>query len=877
MPAPARPSSTHCRVRCREPAGRARRGFSLVEVLVAVAVLAIGLLAIAKLQSALIRSSGEARAYSVATGLAKDKLEELRSFDATQGVGRTYRSLTDGSESLGVIGGAEYTRGWTVTRYIFNKDPDHDPTTYDGAFVEFADDTGEVPTAYVGNTASGFVEGNEFKRITVSVVWNGPSGNTEAVTIQDAVAAIAPRDSALIAEGGSAVIPRSLEVMISDPTRTNGVANGVIPLALSSDASVDDGSTAATNPQPLLLGADYRVAETRFNVLTYGAVVDGVAPAQSRVETIVVGCTCSYALADASVRGYRPSYWNGYRYTVPQRAAYTQPAGWTGAPNESEQCATCCRDHHDEVAGASVVPQNGPRFDPRRTRHVHYAHDSAGALVAATGASSYEEACRLIRVDGVYRVTSDAFTDRINLLETRNDDSTTPFVPADQAISNYQRFALAYLDQRVVNNGAPTTFNDPLSDSTLATIEDPQPPSTPSRSINVPAVLSIDNNQQRWMHLRGLYMDYLEPGVVSSILAAKANCAMDTGPGGCAGSPAKKESAVLRLLPFTSINLTEIGDWKPAKPSEPGGQDILVYNNLLKCSVPAADGGPATGCQAVVNGATVPIDPARPVRGLTQKIVQSATAGNRPVVTATADRSNSRLAVMTRPIDPDEGAPLLDTQVVQIAGGSGGGTSAAAYFVAIDGYPLSAGAQPVIDTSPSAGYVYATSPTPGFQPPNPATLTPNPVVFGEAVKLLLRNYNFRLSTFGPASSANCTGPSGTKVLSPASTNTNFLLYAQATCKNYAVTGASVNGAAVAGAPWPVASVRTPGTPEGSLTEYTTIMLPVVNRNDLVRLTLAAQPDQFPPPTCTYTASDLTGSGGWKGSATPIVTPGQCPP
>jgi hypothetical protein len=842
--------------------------------MVALAVLAIGLLAIAQLQSALIRSSGEARSFSIATGLAKDKLEQLRAFNEVRG-GRSYQALTDGRESLGEIDGTVFERSWTVARFIFNRDPDGDPTTYDGAFVPFADDTGDSPGAYVGNRASGYVEGNEFKRIAVSVVWNGLRGNTESVTIHDAVAALSPRDAALIAEGGSAVIPRSLEVMISDPTLSDGVANGVIPLALSSDASVDDGSTAATNPQPLLLGADYRVAETRFNVLTYGAVANGVAPAQARVETIVVGCTCSYALA-SDVRGYRPSYWNGYRYTVPVRATHGQPAGWTGADNESQHCTACCRDHHDQVGGTSVVPAGGARFDPRRTRHDHYAHDAAGNLVPANGASSYEEACRLIRVDGIFRVTSDAFTDHVALLETRNDNSSTPFVPTDRAIASYQAFALAYLNARVVNNGAPTTYNNAPSAGTLAALEDPQPASTPSRSLNVPAVLPIDSGAQKWMHLRGLYVDYLEPGVVAAILAAKSHCAMDTAPGGCAATPARKEAAVLRLLPFTSINLTEIGDWSPAKPADPGGQDILVYNNLLKCGVPAADGGPPTGCSAIVNGATVAIDPARPVRGLVQKIAASATAGNRPLVTATAHASNSRLAALTRPIDPDEGEPLRDTQVVEIAGASGSGTSAASYRVAILGYPLSSGAQPVIDPSPAAGYVYATTTVPGFVPPNPATVTPNPVVFGVPVTLLLRNYNYGLTTYTAAPAATCTGPSGPKPLSPTSTNTNYLLYAQATCKNYAVTAVDVNGAAVTGT-WPIASPRTPATPDGSLSEYTTIALPAIMQDDIVRLTLSPQADTRPPPVCTYVASDLTGAGNWKGSATPVVTPGPCPP
>ena len=54
-------------------AGRAPpRGFSLIEVLVAAAVLSVGLLALASLQVSIVRTSSDAKAYSVALSLAKD-------------------------------------------------------------------------------------------------------------------------------------------------------------------------------------------------------------------------------------------------------------------------------------------------------------------------------------------------------------------------------------------------------------------------------------------------------------------------------------------------------------------------------------------------------------------------------------------------------------------------------------------------------------------------------------------------------------------------------------------------------------------------------------------------------------------------------------
>lgn len=853
-----------------------RRGFSLIEVLVAAAVLSVGLLALGSLQISLVRTSSDSKAYSVALALAKDKLEEMRNFTGVRGP-RSYQSLTDGSDTPGNVGGVEYTRGWTVTRYVYNWNPDGNPATADRKFVLYSDDTGDTPNPFNGNTSTGYVDDNEFKRIAVRVTWVDTVGNTQTVALEDAIASLSPSDSALISRSGSAVIPRTVEVVINDPTLTDGVANGVIPLALSSDSNVDGTSTAATNPQPKLLGADYRVAETRYNILTYGQVQDGTATAQSKIETVVVGCTCSYSLADANVAVRRPAYWNGYRYAPPERGINSQPAGWTNADNESSHCSVCCRDHHDQVNGTDVS-NRGPKFDPRRATHTHYRHDSSGALVSAGNSGIYEESCRLVRVDGIFRVTPDAYTDQVNLLETKNDASSTPYIPTALATTNYQAFALKLLDARIVNPTGTNTLNNSLSTSTVAALEDPTPATYPSSSINEPSIISISNGEQKWLHNRGLYIDWLEPEVIAAIVQAKTLCAIDTGTGGCASSLAKKEAAVLRLIPFTSINLTEIANWSPAKPSDAGGQDVLVYNNLLKCTVPAADGGPAAGCTATVNGSTVTIDPSRPVRGLVQRIQVSATAGNRPAVVASIFSSNSTLAALSGTIDPDEGSSISDHQDFVISGSSGTGTSAS-YKVAILGsYPLSSGARPVIDTSPSSTYVYQSgSSVTGFTLPNPITVTPNPVMFGVPVSLRIKNYNYAQTVLGTSPSINCTGPYGSILLTASSTNTNFLAGKQTICKNYTVNSVDVNGAAVSGAPFPIASTGTPGTPDGSLTEYTTISLPAINVNDVINITMGTGSDYLPLATCTYVASDITGSGGWKGSATPAVTPGSCPP
>ena len=133
---------------------RMQQGFSLIEVLVAAAVLSVGLLALASLQMSIVRTSSDSKAYSVALSLAKDKLEELRTFNDVRGV-RSYQSLTDGTDTPGNVGGVEYSRGWTVTRYAYNWNPDGNPATVDRKFLAYGSDTGDTPNPFNGNTSTG--------------------------------------------------------------------------------------------------------------------------------------------------------------------------------------------------------------------------------------------------------------------------------------------------------------------------------------------------------------------------------------------------------------------------------------------------------------------------------------------------------------------------------------------------------------------------------------------------------------------------------------------------------------------------------------------------------------------------------------------------
>lgn len=508
-------------------------GFSLIEVLLAVAVLSFGLLALATLQVNLMQSSGETKAQSVATSLAKDKLEDMRTYANING----YLALTDSTAAETVtVGGIDFSRTWTVVRYGFKP--------ADSAFASITSDTATSPT--------GFEPENEFKKIGVSVSWSDATGTSRSITLEDAVASLSPSESAKLAKPQPTTRPRGPEVLFENPEATAGV----IPIALGNGSD-----TAATNPRPIIVsqGSSSSVVETRFDVLTYIPVDGSTAVGQQRVKTAVVGCTCS-ASANSS-EGFRPAYWDGLRYVAPSAFTYTVKGAASNVV-QSDRCIACCRDHRDP-SGVT-----GAKFDPRRTDGHKHFNSIAGAEVV-TG--TYRESCRMIEVDGFWRVAPDLYNDYFGTLATGSSSSAT--TPSTSQASNYENLVLDYLGARYVS-GATSSFNSPSAYiSTLTTAES-------ARAINEPAVTAISAaTAPKWTHSRGLYIDNLEKEVKDLIEKAKTDCG-------------QTNACVLKFVPFTSINLTEIADWQATLASSPftnSTTNIQVSNNSFATTLSSVD------------------------------------------------------------------------------------------------------------------------------------------------------------------------------------------------------------------------------------------------------------------------------------------------
>jgi prepilin-type N-terminal cleavage/methylation domain-containing protein len=818
---------------------RRSQGFSLLEVLVAVVILSFGLLALATLQVSLMRSSSDTKARTVALALAKDTLEQKRNFSNLTG----YQALTDGTGAGVTIGGITFTPAWTVDRFIFNQDVDNDGTlneTNDQQFQAYATDTGATPSS-----PTGFVANNEFKRMKVTVSWTDSENNQQKVALEDAVAALSPSDSALITKLSNLTATRRIPAIINDPA----LDAMVIPIALGGGVN-----SAASNPKPQII-KNHNTVETQFDVYTYSNISGGTALAQARVETIMVGCSCDFSTGGGSFNK-RPTYWDGHRYTVPLDAGYAAPAGiqTSQADNQSTRCDICCRDHHDPVN------TTGATFSPRlvsfsgsgtvTAAHPHFADANSGTAITA---GTYKEACRLIRVDGNWRVAADLEDDYFGLLATGNgttaltpnpDTTTALGSPAISggAFARYQQFVLGYMKARFVT---PTPA-DNVAQATYNTVGDPATLAASSTYVlNEPASINMnlsDTDPGKWLHARGLYVDYAEQEVVDAIKAAKIDPS-------CTVDAASLQTCVLRLLSFTSINLTEIADWDPA------AFPLKVTNNFYE--------------DALTN--------ANPVRG---HVFTSTNASATLLGTATSRKYNSSLLDLTS--GAFEGISLADrttnavsdAQSFAVGGGAGGGNDAGDGTVTLtrSGY------------TPGNSFTVVSNVTGGTQnqPCNSASNTATCSIDGDAthglsfvngVSFKVSLYNFQATSTGQTS-PGLTGCVGTGVAANlAPKNSNGSSYVGSVCKNYAIS--SVTAPVAAGAAT-ISLIN--NLDDGKLAEASLISFPtgyLLTGNTVgVTFTLTGSPPQTPS-SCTYTCGgqgDLNNAGtDCKNNSDPVFT------
>lgn len=557
------------------PTRRRMLGVGLVEVMIAMLILAIGFLALAQLQTAATRSAAESRARTAGVNLANDKLEELRAFlgRATDsngdgdpdlivdldgdGIGDddalAFDGITSGNDAPDEVGtgtrGFDFTREWVST-----------PCTIDREGAVECGDTVELDQA-------------DFLRVSVRVAWESADGSDTApeaeVIVEDLVSSSTPLDAAVALS--QPVTNRERPKVYIQPSRIQST----IPIAIG-----DSLDSAASDPQPTIIRDN--IVRTQFEVLTFSTDDTGLL-AERIFDYTVVGCECALDGEVPGNKAYEPTVWNGLTFTRPRevengvehpspnvtgavdRVTATAVVRNSDPPIIKELCTACCRDHHDTAITST------PKLDPNRPageyllngNHKHYqpvlSSGEYSFVEAVNPGDEYYETCRFLRRDGFYRLTLDAHL--VDLAAFRQNDLDEESETGDAG--GYAQYARQFIDS-YVNRAAAIGSDYPDFDAaTLAAIYSDAKASLSSGfladlepTMNYPLT---DPGEQ--LLSRGIYVDYMTPEVLAAI-----RCKINNTPDLPACLP-YRNSEKLELVPFFAVGMTRLNNWAPEDDS----------------------------------------------------------------------------------------------------------------------------------------------------------------------------------------------------------------------------------------------------------------------------------------------------------------------
>lgn len=608
-----------------------QQGFSLIEVMIAVIVLAAGLLALTALQGSLIRASADSKVRSQLAAYAESRMDEIRlnGINDLVDITTTFDGSGDpGPEGLGMSGVPPFTETVVVEQYVADAS---------GAFSQVADD------ANPGNNA-------HFKRVILTMGWADAAGEDRSLSMSTDVSPLALTSSNVLVDdtpddGGLRPIVR----------RVSPLTEGMIPIATGGQ---DGEQTAATNPKPKLLGGENGsyVSDTRYDVLTYSSdayTPPGFARLNKKIETATVGCTCrndtsgfsgnNDYLTFAGLQGYRPTYWDGTTYVSPVGAVQV-----TSSPedvSQSELCDVCCRDHKDP-SGVT-----GPKFSPWPGQNPNHYRDNAGTLVVAGTGETYQEACRVIRVDGTWRTAADPKVQDLAVVATQaappsstsgsqlgsvsnNNSATSPRL-STQGTDAYEQYAYDQVNAMFFSATAVAPVGNGLV---------PQ-----STQLNEPTYVPVlPTGDRRWMHARLFITDYLEQKARDKLTQASAGC-------GTATTATARAQCVLPYVPMSTTNVTEIAVWVPRAATGtdtiPGGLASLnsTYLNYAKAYINPYNSGVA------LVGAINPDDGTTPAQDEQLFVQLAANTPTQATWLVTPSPSPSTARYFGNPLNPMRG------------------------------------------------------------------------------------------------------------------------------------------------------------------------------------------------------------------------------
>lgn len=534
------------------------KGFSLVEVMVALVIMAIGILALSKFHSVLFRSTADAQNRTTALMIAEAKLEDLRNF-----------AQISAPEDDGVPVAWESDNLVMAFDYISSDAADlcnPDYTNSQGGRIDVNNEEGELilnGTPYRGFDLSwrvtnfwhdsdtgvdscdpAGVGSPDYKVVDVLVSWQDESGDPSSVTLSQIISSVNPGGTFLLANV-SAGNPGPK--VIHDP----GVAPEVIPTCISGncDGSDPEGLKKETdNPEPEV-SQNNEFAAVSFSELSYFNNTNIVA---KREDFITVNCVCELQAGDADVTTYEPAYIvlgeNDSGEPVLENVAgdavndadrrYGERINTGQDGQQNELCDVCCRDHHDFTEAERKYDPFRPENDEHYPAglngdHGHFYTNNQGQLEPANDiGDTYFEACKMVRIDGLWRVGQDWKQESIKI------------VPESVLITNatnYQNYVADFIEDYIaqIDDGYPLTTPDPET----VLLEE-------KGAAEEPYTMTSGSSEQ--MISRSIFIDYMPPELVTKL---------------------KTEGVDLEIVPFRDINTTKLAIW------ESGNSNVVSVTN----------------------------------------------------------------------------------------------------------------------------------------------------------------------------------------------------------------------------------------------------------------------------------------------------------
>ena len=483
-----------------------QRGFSLIEVMLAVLVLSVGILGVSKLQGQLIRGGAEANQRSVASNLIQQKSDDLRRFvhlttsdadvpDAWTTTLATPTSLAFvhiTSNEGGLIdpgnhpvGNINYDLSWSVKDYYYSGDDTIATTTLSGA---------DYPS---------------FKMAHIVVSWDTVNSTNNVVSFDTIIDSYSLAHTAL---GGSPSSAGTGPVVDYDPL----AAPDVVPISLGIDGLQKE--TSKPLPDVSKKGDSTLV---KFETVTYNPNND----TQRREEFRTLACNCTKQGATATssiVYGYVS--WDDVNEkivdlttNVSKSIAKTKVDN-SGGEDQNDACTFCCRDGDDVV----------------------------------TAGNTTFKVCRYKRIDGVLRITDPWKLVAFNMIPASyfNDSAGLTGMTTtlqDENIDRYSSYVTTTVRHILAATGSKSALNS-YSTVDLAFINDTTTFTNNSGAIEH-LLFNVGSSNKRDIQVRGLYMDYPPTGVFTQITGQTTFYDTSTVP--------------LDRVPFYEVNLTQLAGWIP--------------------------------------------------------------------------------------------------------------------------------------------------------------------------------------------------------------------------------------------------------------------------------------------------------------------------